>query len=76
MMAHRANTQKNTLMHTYTRLLAVFFMAKQMVKWLRQRRQHRNSQRQKNNLTSETVNVSKNPAKQIVQIIKSMMEYP
>lgn len=28
------------------------------------------------NLTSEAVSVSKNPAKQIGQIIKSMMEYP
>ena len=70
------DTQKkhtNAHTHTHTHLLSVFVMAKQMVRWLRLRRQQSKGE---NNLTSETVNVSKNTAKQIVQIIKSLMEYP
>ena len=62
---------ENTLMHTYTNPLAVFFMAKQMVKWLTQRRQQRNSQSgEKITVTTELQRLLMSPKIQLNKLFK------
>lgn len=62
---------ENTLMHTYANPLAVFFMAKQMVKWLTQRRQQRNSQSgEKITVTTELQRLLMSPKIQLNKLFK------